>query len=124
MSTLTKIASAAAVVAISASSAFALQTVETSVPTSLQNSRLADAEHIDSVTVNVEQTAAPASIDETLFQTTGLGSLDEAGCCPGCCALAPAPAPAPALVLVLVVGVDRYCWGAGAGTGAGAGAGA
>ena len=71
MSTLTKIASAAAVVAISASSAFALQTVETSVPTSLQNSRLADAEHIDSVTVNVEQTAAPASIDETLFQTTG-----------------------------------------------------
>ena len=49
--------------------------------------------------------------------------VDEAGCCPGCCALALAPAPAPALVLVLVVGVDRYCWGAGAGTGAGAGAG-
>lgn len=70
MTTLTKLSAVAATLAVTATSAFALETVETSVPASLEQSRLNDAAQLGAVTAFVEDVAAPASIDETLADYT------------------------------------------------------
>lgn len=70
MSVLTKFSAVAAALAVTATSAAALEIVETSVPNSFETSRLNDTVHYDTVKLFVDDLAAPASVDETLADYT------------------------------------------------------
>lgn len=85
MSILNKFTLVAAAVAVTATSAVALESVEVAIPDSLANSGLTDGVDVETIQLFVEDVAAPSSVDETLsdytddITTTIVPSVEDTG---------------------------------------------